>query len=132
MHNTRFLRRVFQIDAATCFACFLLLAGAPAALAPWIGLDANLIRIAGLLLLPCAVFFLWLGTRAVLPVMPTIIAILGNFLWAADSFVLISLKLSTLTPFGIAFVTAQALFVIAMAILEFHGFRRMNQCTAQG
>jgi hypothetical protein len=130
MTQTVFLRRLFLVDAASCIGCFLLLAGIPATLAPVTGLDAGFLRIAGCALLPCAALFLWLGTRAVPPLALSVIAILGNVLWAAESFVLLGMERGTITPIGTAVVVAQALFVLGMALLETYGLRAMRRVIA--
>src|ERR1700741_1735178 len=85
MDTSLFLRRIFKLDAATCAACFALLAFGADALAPIVGLESGFIRAAGLALLPCAALFAWLGTRTVPPIAISVIAILGNFLWVAES-----------------------------------------------
>lgn len=120
-----FLKRVFLLDAATCAACFGLFALAGGSLAPLTGLQPGFIAGAGWLLLPCAILFAWLGTRTQPPVLLSWIAILGNLLWAGESFVTIGVMARTLTGFGIALIAAQALGVTGLALLEIIGVRRM-------
>jgi len=124
------LKRIFLLDAATCAASFALLVGAADALAPLAGLGEGFLRGAGWLLLPCAVLFAWLGTRALPPRAICWIAILGNLLWAGESFATIGLAADTLTPFGAGFVAVQALAVLGLTALEIAGVRRMIRRTA--
>lgn len=120
-----FLKRVFLIDAATCAACFGLFVLAAGGLAPVTGLQPGFIAGAGWLLLPCAMLFAWLGTRTQPPVLISWVAILGNLLWAGESFVTIGVMAPALTGFGTALIAAQALGVTGLALLEIIGVRRM-------
>lgn len=129
MDNSLFLRRIFKLDAATCFACFALLTFGAGALAPLLGLDAGFIRAAGLVLLPCAALFLWLGTR-VPPLALVIVGITGNFLWVAESIAVMITRQGTLTALGTAFVGAQAAAVLVLALLESYGVKMMRRSAA--
>ncbi|RJF85607.1 hypothetical protein [Sphingomonas cavernae] len=130
MDNSLFLRRIFKLDALTCFACFALLTVGATPLAPLFGLDALFLRTAGLLLLPCAALFLWLGTRVAPPLALSVVAILGNFLWVAESVAVMTTRQDTLTAIGTAFVGTQAAAVLVLALLESHGVKIMRRATA--
>jgi hypothetical protein len=103
----------------------LVLAPAAGLLAPLLGLPDGLIRGAGIMLLPLTLFILWLASRASPPRAGVGIVIIGNIGWAVESFILIAQAADTITPFGTAFVAAQALAVLALALLEYVGLRRM-------
>jgi len=126
MDNSLFLRRVFTLDAATCFGFFALLTFGAATLAPLTGLDTGLLRGAGLYLLPCAALFLWLGTRPQPPVALSVIGILGNIAWVAKSIAVLAIFKAELTLFGNAFVAAQGAGVLGLVLLETVGLRRMR------
>jgi hypothetical protein len=122
MTNTLFLRRVLALDALSCLAMGLLMGVGAAALAPLFGLPEPLVRFAGLALLPLAAFIGWLATRPNPPRPLVWVVILGNLAWTAESF--ITLGQSQATAPGTAFVTAQALAVLGLALLEYAGVRK--------
>ena len=122
MPNTLFLRRVLALDSLSCLAMGLLTGLGAAGLAPLFGLPEPLVRFAGLALLPLAAFLFWLATRPNPPRPLVWVVILGNLGWAAESF--ITLGQSQATPLGTAFVSAQAVAVLGLAVLEYVGIRK--------
>src|SRR5690349_9307372 len=122
MPNTLFLRRVLALDSLSCLAMGLLMGLEAAALAPLFGLPEPLVRFAGLALLPLAAFIGWLATRPNPPRPLVWLVILGNLGWTAESF--ITLGQSQATPLGTAFVSAQAVAVLGLAMLEYAGIRK--------
>ena len=122
--TSTFLRRVLLADAATCLAAGLLLTlGAPL-LEQFCGLPPGLSRYAGVGLLPFAALLVYLATRESLPAPAVWAVIVLNVLWTADSLLLLLSGWVTPTPFGYAFVVAQALGVATFAALEFAGLRK--------
>ena len=67
MNQNLFLRRVLALDSLSCLALGLGMSLAAAPLAPLFGLDATLIRFAGLALLPIGAFIGWLASRPAPP-----------------------------------------------------------------
>ena len=124
MSNTLFLRRVLALDALSCLAMGLLMGLGAASLAPLFGLPESLVRIAGLVLLPLAIFIGWLASRPNPPRALVWVVILGNLAWTAESFVV--LGQSQATALGTAFVSAQAVAVLGLAMLEYIGLRRAS------
>jgi len=122
MSQTLFLRRVLALDSLSCLALGLLMGLGAAALAPLFGLPEPLARIAGLVLLPLAAFIGWLATRPAPPRALVWVVILGNLGWTAESFA--TLAQADATALGTAFVTAQALAVLGLAMLEYIGLRK--------
>ena len=122
MPNTLFLRRVLALDALSCLAMGLLMGFGAAGLAPLFGLPEPLLRVAGLALLPLAAFIGWLATRPNPPRPLVWVVIVGNLAWTAESF--ITLGQSQATALGTAFVAAQALAVLGLALLEYVGIRK--------
>ena len=122
MSNSLFLRRVLGLDSLSCLAMGLLMGlGAPS-LAPLFGLPEPLVRFAGLALLPLAAFIGWLATRPNPPRALVWVVIVGNVAWTAESF--ITLGQSQATTLGTAFVSAQAVAVLGLALMEYAGLRR--------
>jgi hypothetical protein len=122
MSSTLFLRRVLALDSLSCAAMGVLMAFGATALAPLFGLPESLVRIAGLLLLPLAVFIGWLASRPAPAPALVWVVILGNAGWTAESFVV--LGQSQATALGTAFVAAQAAAVLGLAALEHVGLRK--------
>jgi len=84
-----FLRWVLLADAATCIATGLLMTFGAELLEQFLGLPPELLRYAGIGLLPFAAFIVYLATRENLST-PTIWAVIVlNALWTADSFLLL-------------------------------------------
>jgi hypothetical protein len=123
MTNTTFLRRILALDALSCLAMGLLMGLGAAALAPLFGLPEPLVRVAGLALLPLAAFIAWLASRPNPPRPLVWVVILGNLAWTVESF--ITLGRSQATALGTAFVSAQAVAVLGLAILEYFGIRKV-------
>lgn len=123
-----FLRRILALDAASCAAMGLAMALADSRLAYLFGLPDELVRGAGLLLLPLAAFIGWLASRAAPPPALVWIVILGNLGWAAESFALLGRH--SPTSLGTAFVTVQAIAVLGLAALEYAGLRRARLAAA--
>jgi len=128
MASTTFLRRVLALDAASCAAMGLGMSLAAAPLGARFGLPVELVRAAGLLLLPLAAFIGWLASRPAPPPLLVWLVIVGNLGWTAESFVL--LGRSDPTPLGAGFVALQALAVLGLAGLEYLGLRRMLTAAA--
>ena len=100
MQPTLFLRRVLGLDALTCLAMGALLSVASQPLAPILGLPAELLFWAGILLLPTAAFMGFLATRQAPPALLVWVVILGNLGWAIESFVVIGQLGASITPLG--------------------------------
>lgn len=122
MSQTLFLRRVLALDCSSCLAMGLLLGVGAGALAPLFGLPEPLVRIAGLALLPLGAFLGWLASRPAPPRALVWLVIVGNLGWTAESFA--TLAQAEATPLGTAFVSAQALAVLGLAMLEYAGLRK--------
>ena len=128
MASTLFLRRILALDAASCAAMGLAMSLAATPLASLFGLPDDLIRTAGLLLLPLAAFIAWLASRPAPPPLLVWVVIVGNVGWTAESFVLLGRY--DPTPLGAGFVALQALAVLGLAGLEYAGLRRIRSASA--
>ena len=124
VHASSFLRRVLLLDAVSCTGTGLLLIAAAGPLAAMLSLPEVLLREAGIVLLPFAVFVGYLAIRASVARAAVWSVIALNVVWVVDSFVLLITDWVAPNGFGYAFVIGQALFVVVMAELEYLGVRR--------
>jgi hypothetical protein len=122
MSSTLFLRRILALDSLSCAAMGLLMALGAASLAPLFGLAEPLVRGAGLVLLPLAIFIFWMASRPAPPPALVWAVILGNVGWTAESFIVLGQHHPT--ALGTAFVAAQAAAVLGLAALEYLGLRK--------
>lgn len=121
---TPFLRGVLIADAAASAASGALMTLGARALAGWLGLPAPLLLAAGSMLLPYALFLLWLARRPAAPTAAVGVVIACNLLWAADCAALVLGGAYAPTRPGMAFAALQALVVVAFAELQWIGLRR--------
>ena len=117
-----FQRTVLKLDAASCLAMAAVLVPAAASLQAPLGIDANILRGAGLALFPLGLFILWLGTRRAAPAVFVWLVIVGNIGWTLASFA-VAANLPAITPAGQALVVVQAIAVLLLAVLEWRGLR---------
>lgn len=119
-----FLRRVLLLDSVSSGAMGVLLLTCSGVLAGVLDLPAELLREAGLVLVPFALAVGFLGTRA-RPSRIAVWAVIGiNALWAVDSVVLLFTGWVQPNLLGYVFVLGQAAFVAVMAELELIGLRK--------
>jgi hypothetical protein len=130
-HNSRFLRWILIADAATCFACALLMVFGSNHLAVLLGLPGGLLRNAGISLFPFAVFLVYVASRASLSKLAVASVILLNALWTLDSFLLFVTGWVNPTQLGYGFVSAQATLVAVLAILEYLGLKKSQIITSE-
>lgn len=116
------LRNLLVVDALTCAAMGMLLLVAGGPLVGPLGLPADLLFYAGLLLLPIAAFMVLVALPARTPGAGAVIVIAGNWLWVAASIALPVLGLVAPTALGLAFLVVQAGAVAILAILEQKAF----------
>jgi hypothetical protein len=113
------LRAILNLDGLSCAAMALLLVFGSAALAPLLGAPQALLFWAGVVLFPCAAL-MFTGARHPHPMLVWTL-ILGNAAWVLASIAVT--MLFELTWPGMAFVLAQAMFVAALAVLEWRALR---------
>jgi|SRR5262245_1231024 len=122
--TSKFLRWVLLADAATCVATGLLMMFGASLLAQFSGLPPELLRYAGISLLPFAAFLVYLASRESLSPTGVWTVIVLNALWTADSFLLFATGWVTPTELGYALVSGQALGVAVFAGLEYVGLKK--------
>jgi hypothetical protein len=125
LRTSNFLRWVLFADAATCIATGLLMMLGYGLLEEFLGLPAELLRYAGISLLPFAAFLVYLATRENLSTPAVWTAVVLNALWTAASLLLLMTGWVAPTELGYTFVIAQALGVAVFASLEYFGLRRL-------
>lgn len=120
-----FLRRVLAFDALTSAAMGLKLVVGAGLLSPLFGLPEPLLRGAGLVLLPYAAMVALVAMKAPSSSGAVMAIAAINALWVVASLgLLVSGRVSP-NILGIAFVTAQAVFVGILAELQVIGARRL-------
>lgn len=116
------LTQILRVDAFTCAAMGLLLVAAATPMSALLGLPAQLLFWAGVVLFPCAALMFvaakWPRFAALVWVI-----VLGNLAWIVASAV-VGLAFNP-TPLGLAFVVVQAAVVAVLAWLEWRGLRSM-------
>lgn len=130
IQSSSFLRRVLLLDAVSCAAMGILLLAGGGLLTGVLDLPADLLREAGIVLLPFALIVAFLSTRARLPRAAVWAVIVVNAVWVIDSFVLLFSGQVAPNLLGWVFVAGQAAFVAVMAELEFIGLRRSTMVAA--
>lgn len=124
------LRLALIADAVASGATgHLMLVGA-GFLAGLLGLPLELLRYAGLALLPFVAFVAFVGTRAEISRAAVWAIILVNAAWVAGSVALLLSGWVAPTFLGYAFVLAQAAAVAVLAELQWIGLRRRFAATA--
>jgi hypothetical protein len=118
------LRFALLIDAAASGATGLLLIAGAGLLDSWLGLPVDLMRAAGLILVPYVAFVAYVGTRAEIsrPAVWTVIA--ANAVWVVASTGLLMSGLVAPTLLGYGFVIAQAVAVGVFGELQYMALRR--------
>jgi hypothetical protein len=126
------LRYALIGDALASGATGLLLAGGAGLLTGLLGLPEQLMRYAGLFLLPYAAVVAYVGTRATVSRAAVWTIITANAIWVVESIVILVGGWVSPTPLGVAFVAAQALIVAAFAEAQFIGLRRSMSAALAG
>ena len=121
--SPRFLPAVLSIDAVSAGASGLLHVAAASALAGWLGLDARLVSASGLALFAVAALALWAARSKPVPRAAVYLLVAINAAWVVGCVELL-LTAGGLTTLGQAFLVLQAVFVGALAQLEWMGVRR--------
>ena len=122
--TSAFLRHVLLADALVSGATGLLMALAAGVLEPILQVPANLLRGAGIALLPYAAVVAVLARREALPRGAVWAVVACNAVWAVDCVALLFTGWIDPTLLGVAFILMQALVVAAFAELQVVGLRR--------
>lgn len=118
------LRLALIADAAASGATALLMLAGASLIAGLLGLPADLLRYAGLILVPFVAFVAYVGTRPEIPRGAAGAIVVVNFAWVAASVALLVSGAVAPTVLGYAFVLVQAVAVGVLAELQWIGLRR--------
>ncbi len=124
------LRFALLADALASGAMGVLMAVGAGLLSPFLGLPSPLLFWAGLLLIPFALLVAWTGTRAEPPAGAAGAIAVVNLAWVAGSAALLVLLPQAPTALGYAFIAAQALAVLVLALMQWTGIGRAGRAVA--
>lgn len=129
MNSTNFLRRALLADAVISGASALLLLFGSAPLSRLLSVPPDLLRYAGVSLIPFTAFVAFLCTRASVSRGPVWTVIALNLAWVVAS--VLVLMTDTIDPnrIGIAFILVQAAAVLVFAEVQYVGLRRVVRST---
>jgi len=118
------LRRVLIVDALTSGACGVAMFALADVFASLLQLPVELVREAGMILLPFAAFVGFVASRQA-PARIAVWAIIAlNIVWVVDSVLLLFTGWVAPNVLGYVFVIAQAAMVLVLADLEYMGLKR--------
>ena len=118
------LRRVLIVDALTSGACGVAMFALVDVFASLLQLPVELVREAGMILLPFAAFVGFVASRQA-PARIAVWAIIAlNIVWVVDSVLLLFTGWVAPNVLGYVFVIAQAAMVLVLADLEYMGLKR--------
>jgi len=119
-----FLRLALLTDALVSGATGLIAFAGAGILDGLLGLPTELLRYAGLSLIPYAAIVAYVGTRPSVSRAAAWAVIAANMIWAIDSIVLLVSGYVAPTALGYAFVLSQAVVVAGFAGLQCIGLRQ--------
>lgn len=119
-----FLSRVLLADAVLSGATGLLMAVLAGPLSGWLSLPPELLRGAGLALLPFVAFVFWLSQRPAPSRLAVWAVVAINAVWVVDSVLLLVGSSVAPNVLGVAFVVGQAAVVAVLSELEVVALRR--------
>jgi len=119
-----FLQYVLWVDAASCLVCGLLQLVCTGILRQLLGLPGTLLVNSGAFLLLYSAVVTCLAIRFRQPTKIIGLLIAGDVAWAVGCIDIFLRDASVLTSFGKAYVAAQALTVLTLALLQYLGMRK--------
>ena len=130
IHASSLLRRILIVDAVTSGASGIAMFAFADLFASLLQLPVELVREAGLILLPFAAFVGFVASRRepARVAVWTIIAL--NAVWVVDSILLLFTGWVAPNALGYVFVIAQAAMVLVFADLEYRGLKRSTPVAA--
>jgi hypothetical protein len=126
LNSPNLLRFALTIDAIASGASALLLLAGAGFLSGLLGLPQELLRIAGIVLVPFVALVGYLATREAPSAGAVWAVILINIAWVLGSVFVLVGGLTNPTMLGYAFVAAQAVAVLILADLQYFGLRRIT------
>ena len=129
--ESHFLRRLLILDAATSGAAAILLLFGAATLSDLLSVSAQLLRGAGVVLIPFVAFLVVMLRRRQLPRGGVALVIALNATWVLASLVILLDRALTPNTIGYVSIVGQAIAVAVLAELQFVGLRRAVAAGAQ-
>ena len=129
--STRFIRYALIGDAVASGATGLLMAAGAGFLTGLLNLPEELMRYAGMFLLPYAAIVAYVGSRPEVSKIAVWTIIAVNALWAVESIGLLMGSWVAPTQLGYAFVIFQAVVVLAFAEAQYMALRQARTAVAQ-
>jgi hypothetical protein len=126
MNSPNLLRFALTIDAIASGASAVLLLAGAGFLSGLLGLPEELLRFAGIVLVPFVALVGYLATREAPAAGAVWAVILINLAWVAASVFVLVGGVTDPTVLGYAFVAAQAVAVAIFADLQYFGLRRIT------
>lgn len=124
MPDSNFLRRALLADAVVSGAAGLLMAGGAGPLQELLHVPAQLLLVAGLILIPYALELVLLTRRSLLST-PLVWAVIAtNVAWALGSALILLTGIVHPNALGYAFLLVQAIAVAAFAEIQYVGLRK--------
>lgn len=117
------LRRVLLADAIVSAATGIAMMLGAEMFSPLLGVPAALLRWAGVILVPFAMFVGAVAVRDSISGAAVRVVIVANLLWAADSVLLLFTGWVDPTVLGYAFILGQAVLVAALAEAQHIGLK---------
>jgi hypothetical protein len=117
------MRKLLLVDAGTCLAMGLLLLAGAGAIAELTNIPSGLLHVAGLVLMPIAVYMATVALWALQSPLAAWSVIGGNVLWVIASVALMAGPWIEPNVLGHAFIGVQAVAVALLAVLEFIAHR---------
>jgi hypothetical protein len=118
------LRRTLTVDAVVSAAAAFVLVLAGGEIAQWLAIPESLLRSAGIVLVPFAIYVGILARRELLP-RASVLAVIGmNIAWVIASLWLAMGSAVQPNAAGYAFIVGQALAVAVLAEMQYIGLRR--------
>ncbi len=121
--DPRLLRFALTLDAVATGAMALGLIIAANWLSPFVGISAEFLRNAGLVLLPFTAGLIYFTSRREPSPLATRIIIALNILWVIDSVAVLAVDIVNPTGLGVAFVLVQGFAVAVFAFLQTLGLK---------
>ena len=128
--NTPLLRLALTADAAASVGLGGLMIAASGFVAGLTDLPGGLLFWAGIVLIPWGAFIAWAATRNAIPRLAAQIVIEVNLLWTIGSFALMAFGVVHPNALGVAFVTVQAVAVLALTFVQWSALRQPVRAVA--
>jgi len=130
LNVTAYLRKVLLADAAVSGAAAVLMIAGAGILGPILALPASLIFWAGIVLVPFVALLFAVARRETVSRMVMADIVIINMAWVIASFGIMIAGLVEPNLLGVLFISAQALAVALLTVLQYAGLRSASTVAA--